>query len=130
MGCIGSCCWYRRKCFHHIGRRCSLWSCNVAESKFLEKEMMLQCFCSGKQSFKDVNLEKNVYALSIKLIHKINGLFSLLDFISVQTELGRYPENQNGNLRWHLPLGVRPPPPPLNGKISRHFFTPLFFFCN
>ena len=24
----------------------------------------------------------------------------------------------------------RPTPPPLNGKISRHFFTPLFFFCN
>ena len=22
--------------------------------------------------------------------------------------LGRYAENQNGNLRWHLPLGVRP----------------------
>ena len=21
-------------------------------------------------------------------------------------------------------------PSPLNGKISRHFFTPLFFFCN
>ena len=43
-------------------------------------------------------------------------------------KLGRCAENQNGNLRWHLPLGVRPPP--LNGKISRHFFTPLFFFCN
>ena len=24
--------------------------------------------------------------------------------------LGRGAENQNGNLRWHLPLGVRPPP--------------------
>ena len=43
--------------------------------------------------------------------------------------LGKGSNNQNGNLRWHLPLGVRPPPP-LNGKISRHFFTPLFFFCN
>ena len=45
-------------------------------------------------------------------------------------QLGKGAENQNGNLRWHLPIGVRPPPPPLNGKISRHFFTPLFFFCN
>ena len=44
-------------------------------------------------------------------------------------KLGKESKNQNGNLRWHLPLGVRPPPP-LNGKISRHFFTPLFFFCN
>ena len=47
------------------------------------------CHPGGKQFFKDLNLEKNVYALSIKLIHKINGLFSLLDFISVQTELRR-----------------------------------------
>ena len=23
-----------------------------------------------------------------------------------------------------------PPPPPLMAQISRHFFTPLFFFCN
>ena len=48
-----------------------------------------------------------------------------------QRMLGRGAENQNGNLRWHLPLGVRPPlPPPLMAQISRHFFTPLFFFCN
>ena len=26
--------------------------------------------------------------------------------------LGRCSKTQNGNLRWHLPLGVRPPPPP------------------
>ena len=38
--------------------------------------------------------------------------------------------NQNGNLRWILPLGVGPTPPPLMAQISRHFFTPLFFFCN
>ena len=25
-------------------------------------------------------------------------------------ELGTESKNQNGNLRWHLPLGVRPPP--------------------
>ena len=25
--------------------------------------------------------------------------------------LGKGAENQNGNLRWHLPLGARPPPP-------------------
>ena len=25
--------------------------------------------------------------------------------------LGKGAKNQNGNLRWHLPLGVRPPPP-------------------
>ena len=45
--------------------------------------------------------------------------------------LGRGSNNQNGNLRWFLPLGVGPPhPPPLMAQISRHFFTPLFFFCN
>ena len=39
--------------------------------------------------------------------------------------LGRYPENQNGNLRWHLPLGVRPPPP-LMAKFP-DIFSPHFF---
>ena len=43
-------------------------------------------------------------------------------------ELGKGSNNQNGNLRWHLPLGVRPPP--LNGTNFQTFFTPLFFFCN
>ena len=27
------------------------------------------------------------------------------------SQLGTESKNQNGNLRWHLPLGVRPPPP-------------------
>ena len=35
--------------------------------------------------------------------------------------------NQNGNLRWFLPLGVAPPP--LMAQISRHFVTPLFSFA-
>ena len=38
--------------------------------------------------------------------------------------------NQNGNLRWFLPLGVAPPPPPLMAQISRHFFTPFFLQLN
>ena len=41
--------------------------------------------------------------------------------------LGRGADNRNGNLRWHLPLGVRPPPPPpFMAQISRHFL-PHFF---
>ena len=33
--------------------------------------------------------------------------------------------------KFKMAFAIRgPPPPPLNGKISRHFFTPLFFFCN
>ena len=28
-----------------------------------------------------------------------------------RSSLGTGADNQNGNLRWHLPLGVRPPPP-------------------
>ena len=43
--------------------------------------------------------------------------------------LGKGSNNQNGNLRLHLPFGVRPPPP-LNGTNFQTFFTPLFFFCN
>ena len=52
--------------------------------------------------------------------------------LQIQNEiikLGRCAENQNGNLRWHLPLGVGPAPPPLMAQISRHFFTPLFSFA-
>ena len=41
--------------------------------------------------------------------------------------LGTGSNNQNGNLRWFLPLGVDPPP--LMAQISRHFFTPLFSFA-
>ena len=40
--------------------------------------------------------------------------------------LGKGSNNQNGNLRWFLLLGVRPSPPPLMGQISRHFL-PHFF---
>ena len=43
--------------------------------------------------------------------------------------LGKVSKNQNGNLRWHLPLGVQPPPP-LNGTNFQTFFYPTFFFCN
>ena len=33
--------------------------------------------------------------------------------------------------KFKMAFAIRgPTPPPLNGKISRHFFTPLFFFCN
>ena len=39
--------------------------------------------------------------------------------------LGRCANNQNGNLRWHLPLGVDPPP--LNGTNFQTFFYPTFF---
>ena len=38
--------------------------------------------------------------------------------------------NQNGNIRWIFSIRLGPPPPLLLDKISRHFFTPLFFFCN
>ena len=47
--------------------------------------------------------------------------------LNVVFPLGKGSNNQNGNLRWHLPLGVRPPPP-LMAQISRHFLLHLFSF--
>ena len=42
-------------------------------------------------------------------------------------DLGTVADNQNGNLRWYLPLGVGPPPhPPLNGTYFQTFFYPTF----
>ena len=67
--------------------------------------------------------------------YRLSGRLTALSFHqsfnrSEQLEgLGKVSKNQNGNLRWHLPLGARPPPP-LMAQISRHFFTSLFFLCN
>ena len=44
------------------------------------------------------------------------------------SRLGRCAENQNGNLRWHLPLGVRPPPP-LMAKFPDIFLPHFFSFA-
>ena len=49
-------------------------------------------------------------------------------FLAPNVLLGTGADNQNGNLRWHLPLGVRPPRPPLNGTNFQTFFYPLFSF--
>ena len=38
---------------------------------------------------------------------------------------GTVSNNQNGNLRWFLPLSVEPPPP--NGTNFQTFFYPIFF---
>ena len=43
------------------------------------------------------------------------------------SELGKGAENQNGNLRWHLPLGVRPPP--LMAKFPDIFLPHFFSFA-
>ena len=53
----------------------------------------------------------------------LNDTFSRQDL-----PLGKGSNNQNGNLRWHLPLGVRPPPP-LMAQISRHFLPHFFSFA-
>ena len=58
-------------------------------------------------------------------------LWTKFDFCSLKNShlhLGRVSNNQNGNLRWFLPLGVESPP--LNGTNFRTFFYPTFFFCN
>ena len=46
-----------------------------------------------------------------------------------QCVLGKGAENQNGNLRWHLPLGVRPPPSPLMAKFPDIFLPHFFSFA-
>ena len=72
------------------------------------------------------------YSLDISVKNNQTMLAWFLSFFytssSLQVLLGKGAENQNGNLRWHLPLGIRPPPP-LMAQISRHFFTPLFSFA-
>ena len=51
--------------------------------------------------------------------------WKFLTFVSSFFLLGKGSNNQNGNLRWHLPLGVRPPPP-LMAKFP-DIFSPHFF---
>ena len=43
-----------------------------------------------------------------------------------EISLGTGAKHQNGNLRWYLPLGVRPPAP-LNGTNFQTSFYPTFF---
>ena len=47
-----------------------------------------------------------------------------IDYMLARWRLGRGSNNQNGNLRWFLPLGVDPP---LNGTNFQTFFYPTFF---
>ena len=46
----------------------------------------------------------------------------------LQAILGKGSNNQNGNLRWHLPLGARPPPP-LMAKFPDIFLPHFFSFA-
>ena len=50
-----------------------------------------------------------------------------MSLFSVVLNLGKGAKNQNGNLRWHLPLGVRPPPPPPLMAKFPDIFLPHFF---
>ena len=45
--------------------------------------------------------------------------------VSMSKNLGTGAYNQNGNLKWHLPLGIDPPP--LKGTNFQTFFYPTFF---
>ena len=55
---------------------------------------------------------------------------TILRHIFTDLILGRGANNQNGNLRWFLPLGVAPPsPPPPNGHNFQAFFTPFLSFA-
>ena len=45
---------------------------------------------------------------------------------SISPRLGRCADNQNGNLRWYLPLGVDPP---LNGTNFQTFLPHFFSFA-
>ena len=66
---------------------------------------------------------------SLPLLLLVNMVKNSLTWKNYNWKLGKVSNNQNGNLRWHLPLGVRPPTP-LNGTNFQTFFYPTFFFCN
>ena len=76
------------------------------------------------QSWKD-NVHSLQKQMEVKLEFHWTGNLSV---INLHKHLGKGADNQNGNLRWHLPLGGRPPP--LNGTNFQTLFYPTFFFCN
>ena len=47
--------------------------------------------------------------------------------VSMSKNLGTGAYNQNGNLKWHLPLGVGPPP--IMARISIYFLPHCFSFA-
>ena len=67
------------------------------------------------------NLQENTWKIFTKHIYSYLHTIQVLRFFV----LGKVSNNQNGNLRWHLPLGVWPPPP--YGQNFQTFFYPTFF---
>ena len=68
--------------------------------------------------------------LSVNQHNRQSAVALLCAIINIQTIvdiLGKGSNNQNGNLRRFLPLGVDPPP--LMAQISRHFLPPFFSFA-
>ena len=98
------------------------WGLNVAECWCIVGKLNIQLECIW------LFVTGSLYLLfnSMPLHEVINS--TLWSASPTLWLLGGLSNNQNGNLRWFLQLGVDPPP--LIAQISRHFFTPLFFFCN
>ena len=74
----------------------------------------------------------------LHVFHKPESYNFLLDslFNTLQSFYSLWTQNirevcKKSKWKFKMAFAIRrPTPPPLNGKISRHFFTPLFFFCN
>ena len=101
----------------------------IIAHRYILRAPSVTCFYFRIILFKLCTLSRLVKSLStVPTISSVRILLKQkLRKPTIESFLGRCANNQNGNLRWHLPLGVRPPP--LMAQISRHFFTPLFSFA-
>ena len=74
---------------------------------------------------------RNMYDKQIQLICDLvscrSAVLTLVHIIYMLIVLGAFSKNQNGNLRWFLPLGIDPHPSPPNGQNFQTFFYHTFF---
>ena len=70
------------------------------------------------------------HATCIIIFKRVKHFLEFPRFSSKYVQLREVCKKSKWKFKMAFAIRRPPPPPPLMAQISRHFFTPLFFFCN